>query len=260
MLNLPVRHTRLGLLAIAWLMIASGCIAGSLAAHEDTFQVGKAPVLVVENGNGEVRVAAGQPGSIDVVAAVSHGANVEYSAAQSKDTVTVRAKTRSPLLGSPRTDMAITVPPETSVTIHSGNGLVSVKGLRAAATIVTGNGPVGLTDVEGSIGVTTGNGRIVVEGGVGSFDLTSGNGDIVFQGVLSPGTESNFDSGNGPVTVEFDGPQSVAVDAESKSGRVRSELELSTTTRSEKDHLVGMIGDGAASLHIRAGNGDIAVR
>ena len=260
MLNLPVRDTRLGLLAIAWLLIASGCIVGSLATHEDTFQVGETPVLVVENGNGEVRVAAGQPGSIDVVTAISHADNVEYSALQSGETVTVRAETRNPLLSSPRTDIAITAPPETSVTIRSGNGLVILKGLRASGTIATGNGPVGLTDVEGSIRVTTGNGRIVVEGGVGSFDLTSGNGDIVFKGVLSPGTTSSFNSGNGSVTVEFDGPPSVAVDAESGSGRVTSGIELSATTRSEKDHLVGMIGDGAAALHIRAGNGDITIR
>ena len=123
MLSLPVRHIRLGFLAIAWLLIASGCIAGSLATHEDTFQVGAAPVLVVENGNGEVRVAAGQPGSIDVVAALSHADNVEYSALQNGETVTVRAETRNLLLGSPRTDIAITVPPETSITVRSGNGL-----------------------------------------------------------------------------------------------------------------------------------------
>ena len=138
--------------------------------------------------------------------------------------------------------------------------LVNVKGLRASGTIAAGNGPVGLTDIQGAFHATTGNGTIAVEGGVGSFDLTSGNGDIVFKGVLSPGTASSFNSGNGSVTVEFDGPPSVAVDAESGSGRVRSELELSATTRSEKDHLVGVIGDGASGLHIRTGNGDITVR
>ena len=260
MLNLPVRDARLGFLAIAWLLIAGGCIAGSLATHEDTFQVGVTPVLVVENGDGEVRVAAGQPGSIDVVAAISHADNVEYSALQSGETVTVRAETRNLLLGNPRTDIAITVPPETSVTIRSGNGLVIVKGLRASGTIAAGNGPVGLTDVEGSFAVTTGNGRIVVDGGVGSFDLTSGNGGIVFKGVLSPGTASSFNSDNGSVTVEFDGSPSVALSAKSGSGRVKNELELSATTRSEKDHLAGTVGDGAASLHIRAGNGDIAIR
>ena len=233
---------------------------GSLETREDTFQVGETPVLVVDSRNGEVRVAAGQPGLIDVVAVVSHADNVEYSVLQSGETVTVRAKTLNPLRSSPRTDLTITVPPETAVTIDSGNSLVLVKGLRSTGTIVAGNGPVGLTDIQGDFHAATGNGRIVVEGAVGSFDLASGNGDIVFKGMLSSGTTSSFNTGNGSVTVEFDGPPSVAVDAESGSGRVRSELELSATTRSEKDHLVGMIGDGAAGLRIRVGNGDITIR
>ena len=260
MLHAGVTRAGLGLLATAALLTLAACIAGASDTPEDTFQVGPAPVLIVENDNGEVHVAAREPGSIEVVTAIKYANNVDYSAEQSGDTITVRAKTINRLLSNPRVDMAITVPPETSVTITNGNGLVFVEGTRDSGKVTTGNGHVGLTDIQGDFHATTGNGKIAVTDGVGAFNLTSGNGDIVFKGSLNPGSTSTFNSGNGTVTVEFDGPPNVAIDAESESGRVRSDLEFSSTTRSEKDHLIGAIGGGAADLRIRTGRGDITIR
>jgi len=260
---MSIQHTRragLRLLALASLLILTACIAGQTESRDDTFQVGAAPVLVVHNANGEVRVASGPPGSIRVVAEIVFPDNVNYSTRQSGDTVTVEAEIVNSLLSNPKTDLAITVPPRTLVTIANGNGLITVEGLRASGKVTNGNGQVGLSDVEGSFQATTGNGLIKVSSGTGSFQLSSGNGDIGFKGTLTPGSASRFNSGNGSIKVEFDGPPSVAIDAETGRGKVSSDLEMSVTTLSEPKHLIGMIGDGAADLRIGTGNGDIAVR
>ena len=254
------RRVALALVTAATLVTLAACIVGESAAREDAFQVGAAPVLVVENSNGEVRVATGQPGSIEVVTTIRFADNMDYSARQSGDTITVKAETISVLRSDARADIAVTVPPETSVTIATGNGLISIEGLRSSGTARTGNGDIGLKDFEGVIQAVAGNGRISVIRGVGSFDLSSGNGDIVLKGRLSAGTASSLNTGNGSVTVEFDGSPSVVIDAETGRGRVTSDHEMSATTLSEPKHLTGRIGGGVAELRMASGNGDITIR
>jgi len=248
------------LAAVATLLCLAGCDALAGATREDTFQVGPSPILIVENSNGEVRVKGTDRQTIDVVTAMRNADNVDYSATQTGNTVTVRAKTRNSLLNSPRIDIAISAPVGTTATVSTGNGLVSLEGLRGTGSATTGNGPVGLADVQGVFQATTGNGRVSTSAASGAFVLSSGNGDVVFRGQLEAGSESRFDTGNGSVTVEFTGRPNVAFDASTGSGRVRSQLALSATTRDERKHLAGTIGEGEADLHARTGHGDVTIR
>ncbi len=282
MLHLPTRATILGLLVVGLLTLAA-CVAGESVTHDDTFEVGTAPVLVVQNDNGEVRVEAGESGSITVEADIRHSDSISYSATQTGDTVTVVAEIIAPRTSGARANITVKVPPDTTAVVMTGNGEVTVEGLRASATAGTGNGSIDLTDIEGDataesgngdisltdglgyFDLSTGNGKVLVTGGQGSFDLSTGNGDIGFNGGLDAGTSSSLSTGNGSVTVKFDGPPSVSIDAETGTrdpdeGRVKSNLEMSSTTVSDSKNLIGTVGEGAADLLIRTGNGDINIR
>ena len=263
--------------ALAAVLVLCACAFGPTETRDDTFGVRAGPQLTVRNDNGETFVRAGEQGSIRVVAEIRNADNVKYEALQAGDTVAVEAEVINPYR-STEVRLTITVPSDTRITMETGNGPISVAGLRSSGNVTTGNGNLELSDLEGAFVVTsgngsislsdvdgaftavTGNGHMAADKAAGSFALTVGNGNITFGGDLEPGTASSINSGRGSVVVGFSGQPSVRIDAQTDDGRVTTDLVLSETTRSDQDHLIGVLGDGAAELSVRCGSGDITLR
>ena len=239
----------------------------------NTFSVGASPVVEVTVGNGDVSLVVGPEGEITVTAELQKPDRVEYEVSQDGDTITVHAKTRS---GS-RVDVTVTVPGNTDFGLSTGNGNVDAVGVQAPGRVHSGNGSIMLEqvrgnvegevgngnitlgDVAGSFKLHVGNGNITVRDAIGSFNLSTGNGSITFQGELPPGSDNTFTTGTGDVTVELMGSPSAALDLESEDGKVRCDLPITISEKSEW-RLVGTIGNGEAALTVRTGTANITIK
>jgi len=169
---------------------------------------------------------------------------------------------------------------------------------KGSLRIDTGSGDVKVADVEGDVRLDTGSGNVIVTGAhgrqlkldTGSGDVTAdrvevdvlkvdtGSGNVTASGVKSP--DANVDTGSGNVHLELLAdieslnvdtgsgevnltlpPQFGAhVDIETGSGGIELRGVSIQTTRLEREHLVGDIGDGKGRLKIETGSGGITLQ
>lgn len=165
------------------------------------------------------------------------------------------------------------------VTVDTGSGNVELSDIEGDDLEVdTGSGSVKLSHIEGDeITVDTGSGSVWGAGVIGeSLTVDTGSGKIELKGVASP--EVQLDTGNGAVEVEL--VEDVeSLEADTGSGRVTlklpasigAQLELDTGSggievdvpvqvrKSEKDYLLGILGDGEGSITVDTGSGKIRV-
>jgi lia operon protein LiaG len=169
---------------------------------------------------------------------------------------------------------------------------------KGSLRIDTGSGDVKVTEAAGDVTLDTGSGNVIVTGAhgrqlkldTGSGDVTAervevdvlkvdtGSGNVTASGVKSP--DANIDTGSGNVRLELLAdiesldvdtgsgdvtltlpPQFGAhVDIETGSGGIELRGVSIQTTRLEREHLVGDIGDGKGRLKIETGSGGITLQ
>ena len=169
---------------------------------------------------------------------------------------------------------------------------------KGSLRIGTGSGDVKVADAEGDVTLDTGSGNVIVAGAhgrqlkldTGSGDVSAervevdvlkvdtGSGNVTASGVKSP--DANIDTGSGNVRLELLAdieslyvdtgsgdvtltlpPQFGAhVDIETGSGGIELRGVSIQTTRLERDHLVGDIGDGKGRMKIETGSGGITLQ
>ncbi|MDY6907551.1 MAG: DUF4097 family beta strand repeat-containing protein [Chloroflexota bacterium] len=256
--------------------LVAGACCGGAETRSDTFQVGESPALIVVSEHGNIRLAVGDYGTIQVQATLRNPTRVQYQAQQEGDTVRVTAQVTGGFAMSAGCDLVITVPAATDVELTTENGSIEVSGLAATADLATSNGKIVLrevsgtlightsngaievTDLDGSANLKTSNGAITVKDARGSFGLETSNGSISFDGEMTAEGENRLETSNGSVTVKLQGTPSVELDATTANGQVTCALPI-VASLSEEDHLVGTVGAGEAQLVIITTNGSITM-
>jgi len=172
---------------------------------------------------------------------------------------------------------------------------VTADHVKGSLLVDTGSGDVRLSDAQGDVSLDTGSGNVTVSGVSGpELKLDTGSGDVIAERVATD--VLMIDTGSGDVTassvragdVKIDtGSGNVrldlladlqALDVDTGSGDVTinvppdlgAELEIETgsgdidlqnvtvrTTRLERDHLTGAIGDGKGRIRIETGSGGV---
>lgn len=183
-----------------------------------------------------------------------------------------------------------------NLNLDTSSGDVSAEGITGNLSIDTGSGDVRVTTVSGDLSVDTGSGNVVYSNATGtsinvdtgsgdvtgttmkSTDLSvdTGSGNIELHGVsattlsldtgsgdvevdlLTDTDDINVDTGSGNVTIGVPANFGSAIDIETSSGDVDSDLAIQVTRRSE-DRLVGRIGDGQGRLHVETGSGNVTL-
>jgi len=266
--------------AIVLLLSATiGCTPGPTETREDSFIVAGSSRVVVNSVNGNIEVSAGLGNEVLVQATLRDAPRVKYELSQMGNTVTVDVQTSKQwwVFGSAGVDVSITAPPETDVVLNTSNGFIELHGLKGSGSLKSSNGKIVLDNVtgnfdggtsngrieanavEGSVILKTSNGKIDVRGVQGEFNIESSNGSVFYSGNMTAGGRNRLVTSNGDIVVELPGQPSVVLDAETSNGEVTSELPILATV-TQKDRLVGRIGEGEADLYIRTSNGDITIR
>lgn len=165
------------------------------------------------------------------------------------------------------------------LSIDAGSGRVQVANARGAVDIDAGSGSVDLRDVtaetlriDGGSGELTGANvaaRLVdLDMGSGGtrlakvdtrelkLDSGSGSSDIEFATDVD---DVRIDVGSGSVTLRVPPSLGAALDIDSGSGGIESEIPIQITRR-ERDRLIGSIGDGRGRIVVDGGSGSIRLR
>jgi len=169
----------------------------------------------------------------------------------------------------------VIVPIETRVEVDTSNGAIDVEGIDGTIVLDTSNGAVDVYDSTGSLAVDTSNGRIEVvqfagdmhldtsngelwvEGATGTIDGETSNGSISYIG--SPMAGGNrLRTSNGSVTVRVPLDASIAFDASTSTGKIRSGLPLVGDTEGD-DWSAQLNPPADVTLELRTSNGTIRI-
>ncbi len=172
---------------------------------------------------------------------------------------------------------------------------VTVDHAKGSLLVDTGSGDVRLSDAEGEVSLDTGSGSLTVSAvsgpevrlDTGSGDVTAdrvatdvlmidtGSGDVTASSVrandvkIDTGSGNvrldlladlralDVDTGSGDVTINVPADLGAEVDIETGSGDIDLQNVTVRTTRLERDHLTGEIGDGKGRIRIETGSGGV---
>ena len=259
---------------------------GKTSMRDDTFAVDANPRLVVRGFNGRIRVRAGESGSIRVRARLKKPHEIEYSAVQEGDLVTIKAKPNRQFEGflhglsrqNAGANIEVTVPVTTSVDLATSNGPVELQETEGGGTVQTKNGPIRVENFKGDLNATTknapitvktlsgsaelysSNSRVSIEDAHGRFDARTTNGSIKLQGSIEPGNGSTLYTTNGNIKVALDAEPSLKLTAATVNGRVRCEVPGFVASVEKRQILKGTVGEGKAELTAKTVNGSVTIQ
>ncbi len=172
-------------------------------------------------------------------------------------------------------DYEIQAPPDAMLSAASGSGEVTDNGVGVNAKLSTGSGSVHASGLRGGFSIDTGSGSIYadqvgdgdvkVETGSGSIELRNLHGALKAHtgsgGIKAAGTPSEswkLETGSGGVEV-WTGSAPFTLDAETGSGGVHSDREMTTTGTEDHHHISGKVGGGGPTVRIETGSGSIRI-
>jgi DUF4097 and DUF4098 domain-containing protein YvlB len=214
---------------------------------EQSYPVGQAPLLEVDNFAGNVTVHVGESGQIRAVVAKNARSraeleriNVEWK--QRDNGLRIRTSRSSTLMANQSVDLEIFVPADAELALDTGAGNIEVDG------------------VQGEIQAHTGAGNIEVQGPAGPVNLDSGAGNIDYAGVLH--AECTFDTGAGNITLQLPAAISAEVDLQTGIGNIDlGGFDVQgETSRTEVRGTIGTGEQATIEAHTGAGNIDLVRR
>jgi hypothetical protein len=263
---------------------------------EQTFQVGDAPQLTIDNFAGDVTLVGGQPGAITVVA-VKHApfaANldrIEVILQPQAGGLLIETRKPSTMINAWVT-LNIRAPAGTVLDLKTGSGNVEVSGIKSGAKVHTGSGNVVAHDMTGgvdlqtgsgsvsavtilgSLQVDTGSGRVDVEGVVGEINartgsggmdvrtsagpvrLETGSGGINYQG--TPEGDCRFQTGSGGISLRVPADLNAQVDLHTGSGSI--DVGFPVVGNQSRQDVKGAIGSGGdTTIWAQTGSGSISL-
>ncbi len=153
---------------------------------------------------------------------------------------------------------------------------VTVDHMKGSLLVDTGSGDVRLSDAQGDVSLDTGSGNVTVSGVSGpELKFDTGSGDVTASSVRAGNVKIDTGSGNvrldlltdletldvdtgsGDVTINVPPDLGAELDIETGSGDIDLQNVTIRTTRLERDHLTGAIGDGKGRIRIETGSGGV---
>jgi DUF4097 and DUF4098 domain-containing protein YvlB len=255
-----MKKQTLVILAVLALLLAAcdGLSQKYSEALEESFAVGDAPTLTVDNFAGAVTVRAGESGTIRVVAT--------KRAAREKDLDRIEVEMKEQDGGvaietdrpsgwkNASVELEITAPANTRVDLYTGAGDVIVRDLSGKVRVDSGAGDVEIDGASGEVDAHTGAGDIDVRDASGLVRLDTGAGDIDYQG--QPRGDCRFDTGAGSIKLRLPDDVNVTVDLDTGAGDI--DVDMDVDGKVSKREVRGTIGSGdEGEIRAHTGAGDI---
>ncbi len=177
--------------------------------------------------------------------------------------------------------LIVSVPRETDVRAHSGDGSIRIERVSGKIDLRTGDGSIRASDVSGALSLDTGDGSITVEQADGTLQLDTADGSVSVSGNLSAimlhtGDGSivyradsgakmtepwEITTGDGSVSLYLPPDFDAELDVHTGDGTIRNELAIERSgDEKERRTLRAKLGDGGQLLRIRTGDGSIRLK
>lgn len=176
-------------------------------------------------------------------------------------------------------EVTVESPAEIDLTARTGDGGVTVSGLRGALDLRTGDGGIQTDGTAGPLRVHTGDGGVQVHRAEGTLNASTGDGSMTLEGRFSqveahtgdgsmnvsllPGSQlqgaSSITTGDGSVSVRLPRDLRADLQASSGDGRISNNLPFAAGTGNDAHHVHGQINGGGPTLRVTTGDGSISL-
>jgi len=278
-----MRRTIFGTFAVALALLTV-----STAARADDwskkFPVTASPHLTLEADNASLTISPGASSGVAVHVSTTGWKipqDVQVIETQTGNDIRVQVKQVQHWItfshGSASVD--ITVPPQATLDLSTGNGTVTLGAVTGTLRVGTGNGRVMATGARGNVYLRTGNGRIDASGIDGSLQTHTGNGRVTVAGrfdaldidtgrgqvnaTVLAGSKMSSDwrvgTGVGNVTVSLPPDFSAELDGSTGVGHVTVDFPVTVSGSFAGSSVRGRIGKGGAALRVHTGVGNVHI-
>jgi len=278
------------LAAAAVLALAALPALASEATFERTLTVSGRVELSVSTGSGNIHITHGTSNQVHIWGKVKSGwGNSGWGGGASDERVREIAA-HPPIdqtgnivcigchhenLHNISIDYEIQAPENSFLDAGSGSGDITVDGVGENAKIHTGSGNIHATGLHGGFKADTGSGNVYVDQtGQGDVNAQTGSGNLELRnlhGALKAQTGSGsikvggtpsetwkIGTGSGSVEI-WTGNAPFTLDAETGSGGVHSDREMTTMGTEDHHHISGKVGGGGPTVRIETGSGSIRI-
>ena len=154
-------------------------------------------------------------------------------------------------------DARIAIPPGKRVELYLAVGQAFVSTVDGDLRIDVAAANVTVDDAKGSLLVDTGSGEVTASSvRANDVKIDTGSGNVRLD-LLADVRALDVDTGSGGVTINVPADLGAEVDIETGSGDIDLQNVTVRTTRLERDHLTGEIGDGKGRIRIETGSGGV---
>jgi len=250
-----------------------------------TMKVGEKPRVVIHQRTpGRIEVKKGTDGEVLVDLDLRERGDMDWSVTQDGNVVTIRTRAlvhplrwhRYFLSGSPRAEIAVSVPAETDLDISTSIDQVAITGIKGTLStessvarismdecagnirVVGKTGTIDLRNIKGTTTVDSTTGPATLENVNGTVSVRNTTGPIKFSGSLSSG-ENWFRTSTGPIEITLQPQPDLKVEAYSRLGRVTCIPELADQ-HYERGQYTGRLGNGTGKLIAETTIGSITIR
>jgi len=141
--------------------------------------------------------------------------------------------------------------------LSTGSGSIHATGLRGSLSLETGSGSIYADQTgEGEVKAGTGSGSIELHNVHGGLHAQTGSGSIKVSG--TPSAPWKLGTGSGGVDLTT-GSARLTLDAETGSGSIHTDQEMTTQGTADRHHIVGKINGGGPAVRVETGSGSIRV-
>jgi hypothetical protein len=233
-----------------------------------TFAVSGKPELRVDVNDGAVRVRAGDGKRIEARVLTTGwkigSDEVRVTDHQLGDRVEigVRVPRRPWNFGNRSLRIELLVPRQIDSNIRTGDGSISVEGLKGETLLSTGDGRIEADTLDGALEARTGDGSIHVRGRFDRLRVRTGDGGI--EAEVQPGSKMaagwRVHTGDGGVRLRL--PEGFAGDlyAHTGDGHVTVDLPVTVTGTQRESTVRGKMNGGGETLTVESGDGSIRLQ
>jgi DUF4097 and DUF4098 domain-containing protein YvlB len=248
------------------LLFACLAVPCSAADWQKTFQVTGKPAVRVETNDASVHITASETREVQVrVTATGYriGDEVRVSERQTANRVEIEVRVpRKMGIGVFSVEVDVTLPRESDLDIHTGDGRIEVSDVKGDARLATNDGRIRVYRADGSLNASTGDGSIEADGRFDALDVSTHDGHVRVSaqaGSKIGGIGWSVHTKDGRVDVLLPDKFAADLDAETHDGHVTVDIPLETSGQIGHSRVRGKLNGGGPALRIRTGDGSIRV-
>jgi hypothetical protein len=256
------------------LAILAVVLAHAVTVHAEqwtkTYTISNTPDLRVETSDANIHVDTWDQKTIEATITSSHykfgsgGLTVEER--QSGDTVEINLRFPHEFhiggLTSHRVDIAIHMPRQGRVNLHTGDGKIELADFNGDMELSSGDGGEEIHHVEGRLRAGTGDGHITADGRFDALNLKTGDGRLEVRAAAGSKITDEWMLHTGDGSVDMELPENIAADLylHTGDGHIDVSLPMTTEGRIRQNDVHGKLNGGGRTITVQTGDGSINLR